>query len=66
VRTSHRKEPLKPPNLKTQKEMHMKSVFNELGLVEKLKTSPRTSHRETPISNKVGRSKVCKGLSSLR
>ena len=46
--------------------MHMKSVFNELGLVGKLTTRSRTSHRKTPIINKVGRSKVCKGLSSLR
>jgi hypothetical protein len=46
--------------------MHTNSVFNELGLVGKLTTSSRTSHRETPISNKVGRRKVCKGLSSLR
>jgi hypothetical protein len=44
----------------------MKSVFNELGLVGKLTTRTRTSHRETPISNKVGRIKVCKRLSSLR
>jgi hypothetical protein len=44
----------------------MKSVFNELGLVGKLTTRSRTSHRKTPINNKVGRSKVCKGLSSLR
>jgi hypothetical protein len=33
----------------------MKSVFNELGLVGKLTTSSRTSHRETPISNEVGK-----------
>jgi hypothetical protein len=46
--------------------MHTKSVFNELGLVGKLTTSSRTSHRETSISNKIERSKVCKGLSSLR
>jgi hypothetical protein len=44
----------------------MNSIFNELRLVGKLKPSSKTSHRETPISNKVGRSKVCKGLSSLR
>jgi hypothetical protein len=43
----------------------MNSIFNELGLVGKLTTSPRTSHRETPISNKVGRSIVGKVLSSL-
>jgi hypothetical protein len=46
--------------------MHTNSVFNELGLVGKLTKRSRTSPRETPISNKVGRSKVCKGLSSLR
>jgi hypothetical protein len=46
--------------------MHTNIVFNELGLVGKLTTSSRTTHRETPISNKVGRRKVCKGLSSLR
>jgi hypothetical protein len=46
--------------------MHTNSVFNDLGLVGKLATSSRTSYRETPIRNKVGRSKVCKLLSSLR
>jgi hypothetical protein len=46
--------------------MHTNFVFNELGLVGKLSTSSRTSQIKTPISNKVGRSKVCKGLSSLR
>jgi hypothetical protein len=40
----------------------MNSVFNELGLVGKLTTSSRTSHRETSISNKVGIIKVCKGF----
>jgi hypothetical protein len=44
----------------------MKSIFNELELVGKLTTSSRTSHKEKPIRNKIGRSKVCKGLSSLR
>jgi hypothetical protein len=29
----------------------MDSVFDELGLVVKLATSSRTSHRETPRSN---------------
>jgi hypothetical protein len=46
--------------------MHTDSIFDELGVIGKLATSTRTSHRETPISNKVGISKVCKGLSSLR
>jgi hypothetical protein len=46
--------------------MHTNSVFDELGLVGKLATSTRTSHTETPRSNKLGRYKVCKGLSSLR
>jgi hypothetical protein len=46
--------------------MHTNSVFNDLGLVGKLAKSSRTSHRETPIRNKVCRSKVCKWLSSLR
>ena len=32
--------------------MHANSVFDELGLVVKLATSSRTSHRETPRSNK--------------
>jgi hypothetical protein len=32
--------------------MHANSVFDELGLVEELATSSRTSHRETPRSNK--------------
>jgi hypothetical protein len=46
--------------------MHTNFVFNELGLVGKLTTSSRTSQRETPISKKLGRSKECKVLSSLR
>jgi hypothetical protein len=46
--------------------MHTDSVFDELGLVGKLATSKRTSDGETPRSNKVGRCKVCKGLSSIR
>jgi hypothetical protein len=46
--------------------MHTDSVFDELGLVGKLSTSTRTSNGETPLSNKVERSKVCKVLSSLR
>jgi hypothetical protein len=46
--------------------MHTNSVFNDLGLVWKLETRSRTSHGETAIRNKVGRSKVCKWLSSLR
>jgi hypothetical protein len=32
--------------------MHLDSVFNELGLVEKLATSSRTSYKKTPRSNK--------------
>jgi hypothetical protein len=32
--------------------MHTNSGFNELGLVGKLPTRPRTSHRETKISKK--------------
>jgi hypothetical protein len=44
----------------------MNSIFNELGLVGKLATRPRTSDRETKISNKIGRNKVCKGLSTLK
>jgi hypothetical protein len=46
--------------------MHTKSIFDELGLVGKLETSTITSHGETPRSNKLGRCKVCKGLSFLR
>jgi hypothetical protein len=46
--------------------MHTKFIFDEFGLVEKLVTSTRTSHGETPRSNKLGRFKVYKGLSSLR
>jgi hypothetical protein len=45
--------------------MHLYSVFDELGLVGKLATSRRTLYKETPRSNKLGRCKVCKGLSSL-
>jgi hypothetical protein len=40
--------------------MHTNSIFNELGLVGKLTTSRRTSHRETPISNKLGEAKYAK------
>jgi hypothetical protein len=46
--------------------MHTDSVFDELGLVGKLETSTKTSHGETLKSNKLGRCKVRKGLSSLR
>jgi hypothetical protein len=46
--------------------MHLDFIFDELGLVGKLATSTRTSHGETLKSNKLGRCKVCKGLSSLR
>jgi hypothetical protein len=38
----------------------MNSIFNDLGLTGKLAKGSRTSHREKPIRNKVGRSKVCK------
>jgi hypothetical protein len=34
-----------------QKKMHVNSIFDELGLVEKLATRSITSHRETPIRN---------------
>jgi hypothetical protein len=44
----------------------MDSVFDELGLVGKVATRSRTSQREIPRSNKIGRCKVCKVLSSLR
>jgi hypothetical protein len=46
--------------------MHTDSVLEELGLVGKLAKSTRTSYGETARSNKLGRYKVCKGLSSLR
>jgi hypothetical protein len=46
--------------------MHTNSVFAEVGLAGKVTISSRTSQRETPISNKIGRSKICKGWSSLR
>jgi hypothetical protein len=45
--------------------MHLDSVFDELGLVGKLATRSRTSYKETPRSNNIGRCKVCKGLSYL-
>jgi hypothetical protein len=32
--------------------MHADSIFDELGLIEKLATNSRTSHREIPRSNK--------------
>jgi hypothetical protein len=44
----------------------MDSIFDELGLVGKVATRSRTSHREITRSKKIGRCKVCKGLSSLR
>jgi hypothetical protein len=53
-------ELVKPSNLKTQKKMQTNSFFDELGLFRKLTTISRTSHRETPICNKLGRIKVCK------
>jgi hypothetical protein len=46
--------------------MHTDSIFNGLGLVEKLATSSRISHRETPKSNNNKGWKVWKGLSSLK
>ena len=46
--------------------MHTDSVFDELGLVVKLATSSRTSHRETPRSNKNRDMQSMQGLSSLR
>jgi hypothetical protein len=46
--------------------MHLDSVFDELGLVGKLATIKRISYKETPRNNKIGRCKVCKGLSCLR
>jgi hypothetical protein len=45
--------------------MHLDSVFDELGLVGKLATSSRISHREVPRRNKEGICKVYKGLSFL-
>jgi hypothetical protein len=41
-------------------------VFDELGLVKKPATNPRTSHKETPRNNKNSGCKVRKGLISLR
>jgi hypothetical protein len=64
--TFQSKEPVKPLNSKRNRRCIMDSVFDELGLVGKLATSSRTSHREIPRSNKIGRCKVCKGSSSLR
>jgi hypothetical protein len=46
--------------------MYLDSIFNELGLVGKLATSSRNSHREIPRSNKEGICKVCRGLSFIR
>jgi hypothetical protein len=43
----------------------MNFILDEVGLVGKLTTSLRTSHRETPRRRKIWRCKVCKGLSSL-
>jgi hypothetical protein len=46
--------------------MHTNSIFDELGLVRKLTTRSRTADRETSISNKIGRCKVCKEFCSLK
>jgi hypothetical protein len=40
--------------------MHLDLIFNKLGFVEKLATRSRTSYKETPRRNKIGRCKVCK------
>jgi hypothetical protein len=40
--------------------MHTNFVFDELRLVGKLTTVTKSSHKETPISSKTGRSKVYK------
>jgi hypothetical protein len=45
--------------------MHLDFIFDELGLVGKLATSKITSYKETPRRNKIGRSQVCKLMSSL-
>jgi hypothetical protein len=42
---------LKPSTPKTQKVFHPKTVFDELGIVIKLTTSSKTSHREKPNKN---------------
>ena len=45
VRTLPRIRPVKPPTPKTQKKMHMKSVFDELEFVKKM-TMRSKSHKE--------------------
>jgi hypothetical protein len=46
--------------------MHTYSVFDEFGLVLKIETSSKTSHREIPRRRKIRECKVCKILSSQR
>jgi hypothetical protein len=65
---------VKPSEAKTDKTSQLENAiedanefhFGELGLDVNLVTSSRTSHGETPRSNKIERCKVCKILSSLR
>ena len=51
VRTVPRIRPVKPPTPKTQKKMHMKSVFDELKLVIKMTISSKT-HKENQTKTK--------------
>ena len=51
VRTLSQLRPVKPPTPKSQKKMHMKSVFNELKLVIKMTISSKT-HRENQTRTK--------------
>jgi hypothetical protein len=53
-------EPVKPLNSKSQWKMHMNFILDEVGLVGKLATSLRTSHRETPRRKKYGDAKYAK------
>jgi hypothetical protein len=40
--------------------VHTNFIFDELKLVEKLATSLRITHKETPRSNKIGDAKYAK------
>jgi hypothetical protein len=59
-------KPLKPSTPKTQKVFHPKTVFDELGIVVKITTRSKNSHREKPNKNQERWCQVYKSLSSLR
>ena len=44
VNLSKKEQPVNPPTSKTQQDMHMKSVFDELELGMEMNTSSKISH----------------------